>query len=124
MVAKLVVTITGIFLVVLVNWYFFFSKRKQTKSAVSVPKVQEVRITVKQGFVPDVVVVKRGVPVRLNIYRAETEGCSDIFVFEDFNIRKPLPVFKTTVIEFLPEEAGEFFFNCGTGMSRGKLIVR
>jgi plastocyanin domain-containing protein len=31
MVEKLVVTISGVLLIVLVNWYFFFSKRKSIK---------------------------------------------------------------------------------------------
>ena len=83
-----------------------------------------MKVVVKGGYDPDVIVVKKGIPVRLNFYRDETDDCSDTVVFGDFNIRQPLPAFKTTPIEFTPEKEGEYVFTCGMGMLRGKLIVR
>jgi plastocyanin domain-containing protein len=124
MVAKLIVTVSGILLIALVNWYFFFSKRKKTEASFTEGEIQEVRIIVKGGYDPDVIVVKKGIPVRLDFYRNETADCSDTIVFGDFNIRKPLPAFRTTSIEILPEKEGEYEFTCGMGMLRGKLIVR
>jgi len=124
MMAKLIVTVSGILLIVLVNWYFFFSKRRKTEASIKEGEIQEVRIMVKGGYDPDVIVVKKGIPVRLNFYRNETADCSDTIVFGDFNIRKPLPAFRTTSIEILPEKEGEYEFTCGMGMLRGKLIVR
>jgi len=124
MVAKLIITGIGILLIVAVNWYFFFSRRKQVFASMKGSELKEVRIEVKGGYKPDVIVVKKGIPVRLNFYRDETDDCSDTIVFGDFNIRKPLPAYKTTAIEFTPEEEGEYEFTCGMGMLRGKLIVR
>ena len=124
MVTKLIVTVAGILLIVLVNWYFFFSKRRKTETSIKEGGIQEVRITVKGGYDPDVIVVKKGIPVRLYFYRDETADCSDTIVFGDFNIRKPLPAFRTTSIEILPEKEGEYEFTCGMGMLKGKLIVR
>ncbi|NOR14067.1 MAG: cupredoxin domain-containing protein, partial [Candidatus Aminicenantes bacterium] len=54
----------------------------------------------------------------------ETADCSDTIVFGDFNIRKPLPAYQTTVIEITPAKEGEYVFTCGMGMMRGKLVVR
>jgi plastocyanin domain-containing protein len=122
--AKLIVTVLGVFLIVLVNWYFFFSRRKAASAEVKGSKIQEVKVVVKGGYDPDVIVVKKGIPVRLDFYRDETADCSDTIVFSDFKIRKPLPAFKTTPVEFTPEEEGEYVFTCGMGMMRGKLIVR
>lgn len=122
--AKLIVTVLGIALIVLVNYYFFFSKRKAVVAAIEDAGIQEININVKGGYTPDVIVVKKAKPVRLNFYRDETADCSDTIVFGDFNIRKPLPAYKTTAIEFTPEEEGEYVFTCGMGMMRGKLIVR
>jgi len=124
--AKVLVTIFGAMFIVFVNWYFFFSRRKK-KAALAAPaegNVQEVKIVVKGGYSPDVIVVKKGMPVRLNFYREETADCSDTVVFGDFNIRQPLPAFRTTAVEFTPQEAGEYNFTCGMGMLKGKLIVR
>jgi plastocyanin domain-containing protein len=124
MLVKIIVTALGLILIVFVNWYFLFSRRKTTQAALRESRLQEVMIRVKGGYDPDVIVVKKGIPVRLNFYRDETADCSDTIVFGDFNIRKPLPAFKTTPIEFTPEKKGEYVFTCGMGMLRGKLIVR
>lgn len=124
MTAKLIVTFAGLLLIVLVNWYFLFSKRRIFQASVKDRELQEVKIVVKGGYTPDVIVVKKGIPVRLNFYREETGDCSDTIVFGDFNIRKPLPAFETTSIEFTPEREGEYVFTCGMGMLRGKLIVK
>jgi plastocyanin domain-containing protein len=126
MLAKVLVTVSGLVLIGLVNWYFFFSRRKTATSAAA-PKdqnVQEVRVVVKGGYSPDVIVVKKGIPVRLEFYREETAECSDAVVFGDFNIRRPLPAYQTTAVEFTPQVAGEFTFTCGKGLLKGKLIVR
>ena len=124
MLAKVIVTVSGVLFIVLVNWYFFFSRRKETTASINKGELQEVKVVVKGGYDPDVIVVKKGIPVRLNFYRDETDDCSDTVVFGDFNIRKSLPAFKTTPIEFTPEKEGEYVFTCGMGMLRGKLIVR
>jgi plastocyanin domain-containing protein len=120
---QLLVTIFGVLLIILVNWYFFFSKRKATRANVESAGIQEIKVTVKGGYSPDVIVVKKNIPVRINFYRDETADCSDTIVFGDFKIRKPLPAFKTTPIEFTPKKSGEYTFTCGMGMMRGKLIV-
>jgi plastocyanin domain-containing protein len=122
--AKIVVTALGVLLIVFINLYFFLSRRKAMVAATKEGRLQEVNIRVKGGYSPDVIVVKRGIPVRLNFYRDETADCSDTIVFGDLNIRKPLPAFQTTAIEFTPEKEGEYTFTCGMGMLRGKLIVR
>jgi plastocyanin domain-containing protein len=120
---QILVTIFGVLFIILVNWYFFFSKRNTIRAKVESAGIQEINVMVKGGYSPDVIVVKRGIPVRINFYRDETDDCSDTIVFGDFKIRKPLPAFKTTPIEFTPEKPGEYTFTCGMGMIRGKLIV-
>ncbi len=124
MLAKVIVTVSGVLLIVFVNWYFFFSKRREAAASFKEGELQEIKVAVKGGYEPDVISVKKGIPVRLNFFRDETDDCSDTIVFGDFNIRKPLPAFKTTPVEFTPEKEGEYIFTCGMGMLRGKLIVR
>jgi plastocyanin domain-containing protein len=126
MLAKVLVTVLGATLMVLVNWYFFFSRRtaRAARATPAPGNVQEVKIVVKGGYSPDVIVVKKGLPVRLNFYRDETADCSDTVVFADFNIRRPLPAYQTTAVEFTPQAEGEYTFTCGMGMLKGKLIVR
>lgn len=124
MLARIIVIVLGVLLIFLVNWYFLFTRRRTATAATEEGRFQEVKIHVKGGYDPDVIVVKKGIPVRLHFYRDETADCSDTIVFGDFHIRKPLPAYRTTTVEFAPEKEGEYEFTCGMGMMRGKLIVR
>jgi plastocyanin domain-containing protein len=85
--------------------------------------VQEVQVTVKGGYSPDVIVVKQGQPVRLDFYRDETSSCSEQIILGDFGIVRDVPAFKTTPVEITPQKAGVFAFTCGMNMLRGKIIV-
>jgi len=46
--------------IVLVNWYFFFSKKKIFKISQQERDLQEVKVVVKGGYTPDIIVVKKG----------------------------------------------------------------
>ena len=117
------VILGGVAAIAFVLWYFF-GKRKRVSASVNEKGVQEINVTVKGGYSPDVIVVNKGMPVRLNFYRDETSSCSEQVIFGDFRIARNLPAFKTTKIEFTPDKAGEFTFTCGMNMLRGKLIVK
>jgi plastocyanin domain-containing protein len=119
---QLAVLAAGILLIALILWYFF-GERERTVAAEGEGNVQQVKITVKGGYAPDLIVVKQGRPVRLEFYRDETASCSEEVIFGDFGIARALPAFKTTAIEFTPDKAGEFTFTCGMNMIRGKLVV-
>lgn len=116
------VVIGGVALIAFVLWYFF-GEREAVAAQAGESGVQEIKVTVKGGYSPDVIVVKENQPVRLDFYRDETASCSDQVIFGDFGIARDLPAFKTTSIEFTPSKAGEFSFVCGMNMMRGKLIV-
>ncbi len=119
---ELVVLAGSAALVLLILW-FFFGEREKVSAAVSEAGVQQIKVTVKGGYSPDVIVVKEGIPVRLEFYRDEAASCTEQVVFGDFGIAKDLPAFQTTPIEFTPDKIGEFTFACGMNMVRGKLIV-
>jgi plastocyanin domain-containing protein len=121
--AQIGVTVGGAAAIGWVIWYFFLAERERAAAAVDASGVQEIKILVKGGYDPDVIVVEKGRPVRLDFYRDETAACSDTVVFGDFGIARPLPAFQTTPVEFTPDRAGEFTFTCGMNMIRGKLIV-
>lgn len=120
---QIIITIGGFLLTSAVAWYFWFSEAKGTKLAVAGNGIQETLITVKGGYSPDVIVVEAGKPVRLNFRREETAACSEQVLFPDFNKQAALPPHKTIPIEFTPMKPGEYGFQCGMGMLRGKLIV-
>ncbi len=119
---EVIVVVGGIAAIAFVLWYFF-GEKERVAATVAASGVQEVKVTVKGGYDPDVIVVRKDQPVRLDFYRDETASCSDRVIFGDFGIARDLPAFKTTSIEFTPEKAGEFTFTCGMNMMRGKLVV-
>ncbi|HEV2149840.1 MAG TPA: cupredoxin domain-containing protein [Longimicrobiaceae bacterium] len=106
-----------------VNWYFFFAGRTSAQAAVAEGGVQEVTVTVRGGYEPAHLRVKRGTPVRLVFDRQETSGCSEEVVIPEFGIRKFLPAHRKTAVEFTPEREGSFDFTCGMSMLRGRLTV-
>jgi plastocyanin domain-containing protein len=118
---EIAVVIGGVALIGFILWYFF-GEREAVAASVRAG-VQEIKVTVKGGYSPDVIVVKENVPVRLDFYRDETASCSEEVIFGDFGIARHLPAFKTTPVEFTPDQTGEFTFTCGMNMLRGKLIV-
>ncbi len=119
---EIMVLLGGLLAIAFVLWYFF-GEREAAAASVTESGVQEIKVTVKGGYSPDVIVVKEHVPVRLDFYRDETASCSEQVIFGDFGIARDLPAYKTTAIEFTPDKAGEFTFTCGMNMIRGKLIV-
>jgi plastocyanin domain-containing protein len=116
------VTIGGLLFAATVAWYFWFSEEKRVKIGAT-GNVQEVLIKVKGGYSPDVIVVEAGKPVRLNFHREETALCSEQVLFPDFNKQATLTPYQTVSLELTPEKPGEYGFQCGMGMLRGKLIV-
>ncbi len=118
---EIAVVAGGIVAIAFVLWYFF--GERESVEATTADGVQQIRVTVRGGYSPDVIVVKQGRPVRLDFYRDETASCSEQVVFGDFGIARDLPAFKTTPVEFTPDKAGEFTWTCGMRMLRGKLVV-
>lgn len=120
---EIFVLVAGSALIAFVIWYFLMSEGESARAQVSEAGIQRVGVTVRSGYSPDHIVVKRGVPVELSFYRDETSSCSEQVVFGDFQISRKLPAFETTRIRFTPEREGEYTFTCGMSMLRGKLIV-
>ena len=73
---EIIVLVAGIASIAFVLWYFF-GERERVIASVGAGGVQEVKITVKGGYDPDVIVVKQNQPLRLDFYRDETGSCSD-----------------------------------------------
>jgi len=100
-------------------YVFFFGKRRVAVRAAS----RDVTVVVKGGYSPDLIVARRGVPLRLVFDRRESSPCSDEIVFPDFGVRRALPAFAKTEVEIVPDRTGEFEFTCGMNMLHGKLLV-
>jgi plastocyanin domain-containing protein len=120
---QIAVTLGGVALSILIAWFFWLAPKGQTKVSAGTGGIQEVAITVKGGYTPDIIVVKAGQPLRMRFTRQESSSCSEMVLFPDFNKSAKLPEGQEVSVEFTPDKPGEFGFQCQMGMLRGKLIV-
>jgi plastocyanin domain-containing protein len=121
--AQIIVNLVGLGLIGWIVWYFWLY-RKEGVAVAEVGGFQQVDITVKGGYDPDVIVVKKDKPVRLNFNRQESALCSEMVLFDKIGKSAMLPEGQTVTIEFTPKESGEIPFQCQMGMLRGRLVVQ
>jgi len=121
--SQIAVTLVGFAVSGFIAWFFWLAPKGQTRAAAGAGGVQEVAVTVKGGYTPDVIVVKAGQPVRLRFTRQESSSCSEMVLFPDFSRSAKLPEGEEVAVEFTPDKPGEYGFQCQMGMLRGKLIV-
>jgi plastocyanin domain-containing protein len=120
---RIVVDLVGLGLIGFIVWFFWLVKAKGIKASLTSGGYQEQMVLVKGGYTPDVIIVERGKPVRLNFVRQESASCSEMVLFPAFNKSAKLSEGETVAVEFMPQEPGEYEFACQMGMFRGKLIV-
>jgi plastocyanin domain-containing protein len=120
---RALVNLIGLGLIAFIVWFFWFVKTKGVRAGYTSGGYQEQMVLVKGGYTPDVIVVERGKPVRLNFVRQESASCTEMVLLPAFNKSAKLPEGETIPVEFLPNEPGEYEFACQMGMIRGKLVV-
>ncbi|TMS00319.1 heavy metal translocating P-type ATPase [Nonomuraea basaltis] len=108
-------------LLAFIAWYFFGPRKSRLADLHE--GLQEVEVTIKGGYSPDVIRARQGVPLRLVFDRREGGECTSHVVFPDFGVDRVLPAFQRTAVELTPPEAGEYGFACGMNMVRGRLII-
>ncbi len=120
---QIIVTLAGVALSLVIAWFFWLAPKGQSRVSAGASGVQEVAITVKGGYTPDIIVVKANQPLRMRFTRQENAACSEMVLFPDFNQSAKLPEGQEVTLEFTPDKPGEYGFQCQMGMLRGKLIV-
>ncbi|MGW6913330.1 heavy metal translocating P-type ATPase [Kitasatospora sp. NPDC054939] len=120
-VADVVVVAAAAVLIAGLSRYFFGPRRAE--SARMEGRVQRVDVTVRGGYRPDVIRLRRGVPAELVFDRQESGECTSRVVFPDLRVSAALPAYRRTTVSFVPAEAGSFGFACGMNMIHGTLLV-
>ena len=119
--SQLIVTGAGAVVIAVLARFFF---RARTASvAAEHDGVQDVRVTVKGGYSPDVIRARTGVPLRIVFDRQEDGDCSSKVIFNDFALSRYLAPFATTTVELTPSRPGTFSFACGMNMIHGSLLI-
>lgn len=103
---------------------YFSPKTSGSSSALVQDGVQEVALKVTSGgYFPKEIKLKKGVPVRLKLTTADTQGCARDFVIPSLKIERILPETGEEIIEFTPTKSGALPFSCIMGMYTGKFYV-
>lgn len=75
------------------------------------------------GYKPNVLYIKRGVPVRWIIDVTQMSGCTDAIMIESLGIKRDLRKGEN-IIEFMPpDNVSEIDFSCWMRMVWGKFVV-
>lgn len=84
-----------------------------------------LKITVtKDGFTPEEITFKKGMPLKLAFFRADEENCADQIVFKELNITRNLPAGQVVLVDIPTEQEKVFTFTCGMNMYKGQIIVQ
>ena len=88
-----------------------------------VEEYQTVRMDlIYSGYSPNILYVKKDIPVRWIIDVKQMSGCTDEIIMPEYNIQKPLE-YGENIIEFVPDRLGEIKFSCWMQMVWGKFVV-
>ena len=121
---QIVVTAIGALAIAGVAAFFLLPKGSETRAVLGSSGFQEAMILVKGGYTPDLIVADAGTPIRLTFLRKESGACSERVVLADFHKSAELPEGQQVSIELPAAKPGEYLFQCGMAMLRGKLVVR
>ena len=86
-------------------------------------QVVKMRVSAYNGYEPETLTVKKGIPVRWEVTGDRQMGCASTLILRQFGIRQALKT-GLNVIEFTPNKSGTFVFSCSMGMYRGTMVVK
>ncbi|WP_408613291.1 cupredoxin domain-containing protein [Limosilactobacillus viscerum] len=116
--------IIGIVLIGLIIWWFFGKHQESSTAAEQGNNVQTATVVVKGGYSPSTVVLKKGVPAKVNFDMQDHTACLSHVVFSSLGVDKDLTKKKVTTVDVPTDKAGEINFACGMDMFHGKVVVK
>ncbi|MEK7543502.1 MAG: cupredoxin domain-containing protein [Patescibacteria group bacterium] len=118
---KIIVTITGLFSMAGIYWFFFGKKSRETGSRSAEEDAKDSwTITVDGGYKPNIIRIPKDKPATLTFIRNDANSCLEEVVFPDYKIKKYLPLNKEVIIT-LPSPHKKSGFHCGMSMFQGRI---
>ncbi len=121
---KVITLIVGIMAIAFIAWWFLGKHDASVEQAKVNSTNQTVNIQVKGGYLPEKVVLKKGVPATLNFKRLDSSSCLDHVIFSDLGINQELPKGQVEQVKIDTSKAGEYDWGCSMNMFHGKVIVK
>ena len=116
--------IVGVVLIGLIIWWFFGRHQESAGHAQQANNEQTATVVVKGGYSPSTVVLKKGVPAKVNFDMQDHTACLSHVVFSSLGVNKDLTKQKITTVDIPTDKAGEIDFACGMDMFHGKVIIK
>ena len=105
------------------KWLSNYGEKKETATLNG--DVQEVTINATfSNYEPNVIVAKKGVPLKITLTADQDASCGRDIVFPEFNQRTLIPKGESTTLTLDLDKTGEFAFHCAMDMLQGKIIVQ
>lgn len=119
-----IVLLIVIALILVVGWWFLGKHDSKVGGAKVANDHQTADITVKGGYSPEQIVLKKGVPATVNFHMKDNTACLSHVVFNDLGVNADLTKQPVTQIKIPTDQAKTFNFACGMDMFHGKVIVK
>ncbi len=105
-------------------WGILNSQSAPTLTANLEGNVQVVNMKVSAaGYEPNLIVVRKGIPVKIITDSTSDAGCVRGFQMPDLGVPNKALAVGQDEIDFTPDKVGEFDFTCQMKMSNGKVNV-
>lgn len=107
------------------GWTSFWTPNPSKRNQALIESgVQKVTIAVSnQGYSPNFIRVKKGIPVELTLRTDKAYTCAVDFTLRSFGIREFLNPTDSRTVRFTPQQTGRFTYACSMGMYTGILEV-
>lgn len=122
--AQGIALIIVIALIIAVGWWFLGKHDAKSEGSKVKSGRQTATITVKGGYSPQRVVLKKGIPATVNFNMQDNTACLSHVVFSDLGINKDLTKQPVTKIDIPTDKAKTFNFACGMDMFHGQVVVK
>lgn len=111
-------------LISFICYWFFGNHKEQAGSAQVQNNEQQATVVVKGGYSPSTLVLKQGIPAKVNFDMQDSTACLSHVVFEKLGVDKDLTKQKITTIDIPTDKKGEINYACGMDMFHGKIIIK
>ena len=111
-------------LISFICYWFFGNHHEQAGNSTMQNNEQHATVVVKGGYSPSTLILKQGVPAKVNFNMQDSTACLAHVVFEKLGVDKDLTKQKITTIEIPTNQKGEIDYACGMDMFHGKIIIK